>query len=423
MGAKNIFFIALAIISGARINAMSLFCICFYKKPLFDASRNGDLELLKKLVSKANINTQDPLCNTPLIVAASHNHEPVISFLLKIDDININAQDHLENTALHVATEKNHEKIVSLLCKATGIDINKPNLAGETPLHIAVRAGYMSIVYHLLSCEQIDLYSEDGYGKTALDCAALTGNEAMVQLFLNLPDIDISLPDTDGNTVLHRLLLSNFLYDCNVRFLKTDRTKNKEKMVSLFLDHPTIIINLLNNDGNSILNLALDKKYLHIANLIKNKIIEVTFQAFSTLKYNNTTQFQSAINIVGVDIIDTQGDTVLHKAFGFNQVDAALKILLRAQDPRKLLTVQNKKKQFPLELLNPETPLFTLCLNLAFADQEKSPKNRAKICAQCSKQDCQMRCSKCQAIYYCSPKCQKKHWAKHKFACRLSESF
>lgn len=39
-------------------------------------------------------------------------------------------------------------------------------------------------------------------------------------------------------------------------------------------------------------------------------------------------------------------------------------------------------------------------------------------CANCNKDNCKLRCSKCQLAYYCSTECQKAHWVTHRDLCK-----
>jgi len=45
--------------------------------------------------------------------------------------------------------------------------------------------------------------------------------------------------------------------------------------------------------------------------------------------------------------------------------------------------------------------------------------NDKLVCAACHKNRSNLlRCSQCWQVYYCNPQCQKKHWKKHKTACK-----
>lgn len=40
-----------------------------------------------------------------------------------------------------------------------------------------------------------------------------------------------------------------------------------------------------------------------------------------------------------------------------------------------------------------------------------------EICSNCKKDNCTLRCAKCQLAYYCSKECQKSHWTTHRDFC------
>ena len=48
-------------------------------------------------------------------------------------------------------------------------------------------------------------------------------------------------------------------------------------------------------------------------------------------------------------------------------------------------------------------------------------KEKSHQCSCCLKLDCQvqlLQCSSCQSVRYCSVRCQKTHWPKHKVLCK-----
>ena len=57
------------------------------------------------------------------------------------DDIDINAEDNLGKTLLLLAVEKGHEAVVRLLVERKDIDINTKDMKGWTPSYRQLRRG------------------------------------------------------------------------------------------------------------------------------------------------------------------------------------------------------------------------------------------------------------------------------------------
>ncbi len=85
-----------------------LLSISFSQEGIFEAVRSGDLEKIKRLVKKENVNLKDFEGASLLHVAAEFSHTEVVRFLID-----------------------------------SGADVNAKNLNGWTPLHLAARNGWL----------------------------------------------------------------------------------------------------------------------------------------------------------------------------------------------------------------------------------------------------------------------------------------
>lgn len=100
-------------------------CLNKNEKKLLDAAENGDIELIKSLVSQGvNINIQNNWGYTPLHLAARNGHIELVKFLTQNPEININAISNYNTTPLHQAAFMNHHSIVLHLLSTPGIDVN-----------------------------------------------------------------------------------------------------------------------------------------------------------------------------------------------------------------------------------------------------------------------------------------------------------
>ena len=113
---------------------------------LFDACRNGDIEVLKHLMAgNADINVQDNRGYTPLII-----QRPVRGCELLEANADVDAQDFGGNTALMGACFKGYPEIAELLIEhGASLDIQHGN--GGTALMFATMFGRNELVKIILN--------------------------------------------------------------------------------------------------------------------------------------------------------------------------------------------------------------------------------------------------------------------------------
>lgn len=286
----------------------------------------------------------------------------------------------------------------------------------------AAKNGDLRCIQSLIGTVNVNAQNKQFFdfpGCTALQIAAYRADENVVKMLLLAPDINVNAVNDNGETAL--ILAAHYRH---------------ENIVKLLLQAPGICINTHDNYGKTAHIFAIEENHPAIEKLILAKISELTSLAFDAINENNYLNLSSIIRQIGCDVckgIDSDGDTLLHKAFSKNLTEISLLLLQTARDPRELFAAKNKKGQIPLELINPTSPLFCLCLDLAFLPSNKSrissflkglfdpiKSNPENICAHCSKQNCTKRCAQCKKVYYCSSKCQNAAWHKHKQICKLN---
>jgi len=156
--------------------------------PLVDASRKGNIEEVKALLSKgANVNDlrkrgDMALGDTALIEASKHGHMEIVKLLLK-EGADVNTSGEFGRyTALKAACEHGHIEIVKLLLKE-GADVNAYNERWDSTLIATSRNGHIEIVKLLLK-EGADVNAYNEGDDTALIAASRSGHIEIVKLLL-----------------------------------------------------------------------------------------------------------------------------------------------------------------------------------------------------------------------------------------------
>lgn len=100
---------------------------------IFEASRLGDLERTKLLVTDVNLSEDSG--NTLLHLAAHNGHTNIVEFLLS-SNVDIDSTNEYGNTPLHFASHRGYFEVVDLLLRH-GANIYATNRYSSTPLDLA----------------------------------------------------------------------------------------------------------------------------------------------------------------------------------------------------------------------------------------------------------------------------------------------
>lgn len=451
---------------------------------LSKAATSGHVFVIKNLIEvpHLNINAQTNAGITPLIAAASWGHEQIVKLLLSTPGIDVNIQDNDGDTALRIAigcledkNKNNYQQIITALAQHPEININAVHGPNKTTVLMeAAKQDHEDIVKLLLEIPGINIAARDFYGCTVLQfpevpeniktliwnktneiaekaLKAITDNDRET-LNAAIAKIGIdSIFDSSGPTIL----------DCAFQEKRPQMIEfllqNAEDPQKLLERFPFAYIDPASDLFRYFLNLAYGKESFRpdIFKAIKNNNIEQLRDAIS--------QMASVSTKLDLNFTDAQGDTPLHKAIKKNSLPM-IYVILNA-DPEILFDLINKN---PIELATGNLDILNLFMDLAYPDHKttKSKKRKhgdaqfnalcancirlrphfahqainglkgyvgqadiqseydlhAKVCANCGEPNCIKRCSACRDVYYCSSKCQKAHWKKHKQDCRLDST-
>lgn len=111
----NIKFLLFIILSLFVFQTVSVYALNQDEETLLDASIFGDDDVVEKILAKnINVNIQDDVGNTALILASMEGHTKVVALLLQSDADKSIVNKH-GNNALFYAKERNHRNVIKLL--------------------------------------------------------------------------------------------------------------------------------------------------------------------------------------------------------------------------------------------------------------------------------------------------------------------
>ncbi len=164
--------------------------------PLTWSIRSGNYEAFRSILRLgANVNTMNKDSVPPLVLAASHDHDPRFALDLLDEGADISARLPRDGaTALHDADTP--EVVQALVSR--GVDVNATDSTGHTPLHLATTPEVVTALVNLGA----SVNAESRFGLTPLHFAA-TPEVAAALLALGA---DVNARNRDGDTPLHLAL-------------------------------------------------------------------------------------------------------------------------------------------------------------------------------------------------------------------------
>ena len=151
-------------------------------RAFLEAIRRGDLDLVKKMVTHADIECCETFGknNTPLISAVYNDESEIIKFLLD-QKASQTAKNMFGMTAFLAAVDCNNEKAIELLLHDDPTQINVQANGGYTALMFATFHHYKNLIKLLLE-HNADPFIKDKNGRTPLMHAYLRGNHEIIQM-------------------------------------------------------------------------------------------------------------------------------------------------------------------------------------------------------------------------------------------------
>lgn len=134
------------------------------------AAENGELEKVKKLLSKVDSN--DPVADinvtgldnwTALHFAANEGRKEVVEYLLTFPDIEKDALSSIQRTPLHMASIRGHLEITRALV-AAGANVNLKDSDENSALHYSSEFGHAMLIIYYIKETDIDPCLRNKYG-------------------------------------------------------------------------------------------------------------------------------------------------------------------------------------------------------------------------------------------------------------------
>jgi ankyrin repeat protein len=149
------------------------------------AAREGNLDLIKRLLAKTNMQNPDPENGwTTLMYATSCRHDFVVEYLLQQghEDLEL-SRDFENNTILMIAAKYNSLEILKIYTTLFPNSINMANKQGQTALIFASKLGNLDAIKLLLEFNA-DINQTDFDGNTALHYAAAWNQFQVVTMLI-----------------------------------------------------------------------------------------------------------------------------------------------------------------------------------------------------------------------------------------------
>jgi ankyrin repeat domain-containing protein 50 len=242
--------------------------------PTSYAATSGNFEIAN-MVLRGDIpsNTHDHEGENLLLSAATYGHIDVVRVLLEARKTNVNPKDDWGWTPLMWAINYRHIPVIKLLLEHKA-DVNIRDNTGMTPLHFATQYGQFKIAKLILQTGRADVNMPDLAGLTPLHQAARWKQHDIAQLILRTGVANVTArvncQDPAYSWVLRynscsTLKLMFDLYDdtlsvqdCTMAILETD--KDWADKLKVMLNSNKVDINLFDTNGKTVLHRAVTKR-------------------------------------------------------------------------------------------------------------------------------------------------------------------
>jgi ankyrin repeat protein len=317
-----------------------------------------------------------------------NNYDPIVAYLLEIDEIDVNLTDADGMNALHVACDYNFQWVVKLIEK--GGNINKLSTSSQTsPVQFLInsivcssfnnRISKMILLKYIVEQTNVNL---NAYTKhrdlTVLMMACQMSNVEIVQCLLFNNHIDLELTNDFGMTALHVAVIPKCpgILSLNDEYKNT--TTNTLDIVSSLLCRGSLV-NATDRAFKTPLHYAVQlpgpRHYDVVNTLIANGAF-INAQELSGVSILHTAVKNNDVPLIdllitnGADIhcVDTDNESALHYAVRYSNFEVVVALV---EHHNADIHLMNKHKQTAKDLVETCVPHISDIYDYLSAELEK----------------------------------------------------
>ena len=225
------------------------------------AAKGGNIELLKTLLKKGASIGKNAMIFASQGLRRQKNTLPTYKALENLG-VNPNTIDEKGRSPLHSIANNIEDIATYQYFISKGVNVSLKDKSGNSPFMNAASSNTLEVI-EFLSKYVKDINTKDETGKSAL-AMAVNRNSVDVIKFLLEKGADINTKDKVGNTLSY-YLINNFKANKTIRF------KSKLKL----LEKNGLIINQVQNSGNTLLHIATQRNNLSLIKKLSTFKIDV----------------------------------------------------------------------------------------------------------------------------------------------------
>ncbi|MEE9408623.1 MAG: ankyrin repeat domain-containing protein [Polaribacter sp.] len=239
------------------------------------ASKGGNIPFLKNLIEKEVEKGDNAMIFASQGLRRKENTLETYKFLESID-VKANIVDIKGRNPLHAIAYNSESLETYKYFINKGVDINLQDNGGDSPFMNASNSNTLEVVKFLSNyLRNINLKDENGRSALAM---AVNRNSVNVVKFLLEKEANINTVDENGNSLSYYL----------INTFRANKVTNFEDKLKVLLKNG-LVINKIQNSGNTLLHLATERNNLSLLKRLKTFNIDV-----NTMNKNNLSTIQVA---------------------------------------------------------------------------------------------------------------------------------